>query len=100
VHRCAEVELLSGNIEAALDGLERAIEAGWRGYYVRERDPYWASAAGHPRYRALMAKVKAEVDRQRAEVQRAKPGEEFLVKLDAAIAEAVSEDADGAGAAR
>jgi TolB-like protein len=95
VHRCAEVELLRGNIESALDGLELAIEAGWRGYYVRERDPYWASAASHPRYRALMAKVKADVDRQRAEVQRVDPGEAFLARLDAAIA-ATDEDADGA----
>ena len=100
VYRCAEAELLRGHIEPALDGLELAIEAGWRGYYVQQRDPYWASAAGHPRYRALMAKVKADVDRQRAEVQRADPGEAFLAKLDAAIAATVDENADGAAAAR
>jgi tetratricopeptide (TPR) repeat protein len=99
LHRCAEVELLRGNIESALDGLELAIEAGWRGYYLRERDPYWASAASHPRYRALMTKVKADVDRQRAEVQRVDPAEAFLAKLDAAIA-ATGENADGAAAAR
>jgi len=83
---CAEVELLRGNIEPALDGLEEAFRAGWRDYYVQERDPYWASVASHPRYRALMAKVKADVDRQRADVQRAEAHEVFLAKLDAAIA--------------
>ena len=82
---CAEVELLRGNIEPALDGLEQAIQAGWRDYYVQEHDPYWASVASHPRYRALIAKVKADVDRQRAEVQRAETNEIFLAKLDAAI---------------
>ena len=66
---CADVELLRGNIEPALDGLEQAIQAGWREYYLQEHDPYWASIANHPRYRTLMAKVKADVDRQRAEVQ-------------------------------
>lgn len=93
------MELLRGNIEPALDGLELAIEAGWRGYYVKERDPYWASGAKDPRYRALMAKVKADVDRQRAEVQRVDPGEAFLAQLDAAIA-ATGENADGAAPAR
>ena len=83
---CAEVELLRGNIEPALDGLEHAIRAGWRDYYLQERDPYWTSVASHTRYRDLMAKVKADVDRQRAEVQRAETNDIFLAKLDAAIA--------------
>ena len=85
---CADVELLRGNIEPALDGLEQAIQAGWREYYLQEHDPYWASIANHPRYRTLMAKVKADVDRQRAEVQRAETNEVFLAKLDATIAAA------------
>jgi hypothetical protein len=33
-----------------------------------------------------MAKVKAHVDRQRADVQRTDAGEDFFAKLDAAIA--------------
>lgn len=84
--QCAEVEVLLGHLEPALDGLERAIDAGWREAYVRERDPLWAAASGHPRFHALMAGVKADVDRQRTEVQRAMPAKEFLAKLDAAIA--------------
>jgi tetratricopeptide (TPR) repeat protein len=86
LHRCAEVELLRGDVEGALSGLTQAIEAGWREYYVKGRDPFWASVANNPRYRALMANVKADVDRQRAEVQRADAGEDFFAKLDAAIA--------------
>jgi TolB-like protein/Tfp pilus assembly protein PilF len=82
---CAEMELLRGDIEQALDGLEQAIQAGWRAYYLQEHDPYWASVANDPRYRALMAKVKADVDRQRDEVQRLNPTEEFLAQLDAAL---------------
>ena len=90
LHSCAEVELLRGNLEPALDSLEQAIEAGWREYYIRERDPNWASIADNARYRALMAGVKADVDRQRAEVQRNRPAEEFLAKLDAAIAKSAA----------
>jgi TolB-like protein/Tfp pilus assembly protein PilF len=86
LHRCAQTELLLGNIEQALAGLEKAVEAGWRDYYVHERDPLWASVASDPRYRALLAKVKADVDRQRAEVRRIDVSERFIEKLDAAIA--------------
>ena len=86
LHRCAQTELLLGNVEQALAGLEKAVEAGWRDYYVHERDPLWASVASDPRYRALMAKVKADVDRQRAEVRRIDASERFIEKLDAAIA--------------
>jgi TolB-like protein/cytochrome c-type biogenesis protein CcmH/NrfG len=87
LHRCAETELLRGNLDQALAGLEQAVEAGWRDYYLRERDPYWVTVANDPRYRALMAKVKADVDRQRAAVRRADAAEGFLVKLDAALAQ-------------
>jgi len=86
LHRCAQTELLRDNVEQALAGLEKAIEAGWSEYYLHERDPLWASVASDPRYRALMAKVKTDVDRQRAEVRRIDASERFIEKLDAAIA--------------
>lgn len=85
LHRCAEVQLLLGKVGPALDGLEQAIEAGWREYYVKERDPIWAQVANEPRYRALMARVRADIDRQRAEVERAAPARELLANLDAGI---------------
>jgi TolB-like protein len=85
VFRCAEVELLRGNTEAALAGLEQAIEAGWREYYVREHDPVWARLATEPRYRASMERVKADVDRQRAEFERTAPASEVLAQIDAGI---------------
>jgi hypothetical protein len=84
--RCAEADLLRGDVDRALSGLEQAVEAGWREYYVRESDPLWASVAKHPRYRTLMAKVKADVDRQRVELERADPNRAFTERLDAAIA--------------
>jgi hypothetical protein len=68
------------------DVLERAIKAGWRDYYVRRNDPYWAALENEPRYRALMATVKADIDRQRAEVERIDATDDFKAKLDAAMA--------------
>jgi hypothetical protein len=95
-HRCAETELLLGHTEPALDGLEQAIRDGWREYYLRQNDPYWSAVAAHPRYRALMAQIKADIDRQRAEVQRIDARDGFSAKLDAAIAA----EANAGGAAR
>jgi tetratricopeptide (TPR) repeat protein len=86
LHRCAETALLAGDAERALTLLERAIKAGWRDYYVRRSDPYWATLENDPRYRALMATVKADVDRQRAEVKRIDATDGFKATLDAAMA--------------
>jgi TolB-like protein len=86
LHYCAETALMAGDAERALALLERAIKAGWRDYYLRSNDPYWSSLENDPRYRALMATVKADVDRQRAEVQRIDATDGFMARLDAALA--------------
>jgi TolB-like protein len=87
IHTCAENALLRGEVEQSLDRLERAVEAGWRDYYLREHDPVWNSLQNEPRYRTLMARVKADVDRQRVEVERLDAQENFIAKLDAVMAE-------------
>ena len=86
LHRCAETELLRGNTDRALAEFERAVAAGWREYYHRQNDPYWAVVQDRPAYRVLIEKVKADIDRQRAEVQRIDAREDFVAKLDAALA--------------
>lgn len=83
LHRCAETELLRGNTQRALTEFEQAVAAGWRDYYLRQYDPYWAVVQDRPAYRVLIEKVKADVDRQRAEVQRIDAREDFAAKLDA-----------------
>ena len=85
-HLCAENALLRGDTAQALAVLERAIDAGWRDSYRRRSDPFWAALADDPRYRALMARVKADVDRQRAEVERIDATDDFMSRLDAAVA--------------
>ena len=57
---------LLGKHDDALDHLQRAIDAGWREYYLRHHDPRWTHLRDDPRFQAMMATVKADVDRQRA----------------------------------
>jgi tetratricopeptide (TPR) repeat protein len=87
IHRCAETELLRGNRERALAGLEEAVAAGWRDYYMRIADPYWAAVEDDPRFRRLMDQVRADIARQRAVVERDRPVEKVIARLDAAAAE-------------
>jgi len=78
--------LLLGDRDLALARLEQAIAAGWRDYYVHIADPRWADLRQHPRYEALLAEVKADVDRQRSEVERIDARENFPALLDQARA--------------
>lgn len=61
--------VLLGDKELALERLKLAVDTGWRGYYTESHDPRWSSIADDPRFQAMMAEVKADVDRQRAEVE-------------------------------
>jgi TolB-like protein/Tfp pilus assembly protein PilF len=70
LHAYALVALLAGDREAALDRLQGAIDAGWRQYYLTHHDPRWQSLSDDPRYRRMMMDVKADVDRQRADVMQ------------------------------
>ena len=58
--------VLLGKHDEALDRLQRAIDAGWREYYLRFHDPRWDRLRDDPRYQAMMEAVKADADRQRA----------------------------------
>jgi TolB-like protein/Tfp pilus assembly protein PilF len=82
----ARNSLLIGEQDLAVERLEQAIAAGWRDYYFHLADPRWAVLRDDPRHQALMAEVKADLDRQRAEVERIDAEEDFPAKLDAALA--------------
>lgn len=96
LHYCAENALLEGDEAEALSLFEEAVNAGWRDYYIRQHDPYWASLREHPRYRELMSMVKADIDRQRAEVERLNAGDDFIAKLDALLAARTADQAETA----
>ncbi|MGD8358894.1 MAG: tetratricopeptide repeat protein, partial [Lysobacterales bacterium] len=61
---------LLGKRELALERLRKAIDAGWRGYYIKDLEPLWDTLKDDPRYQAMMAEVKADVDRQRVAVEQ------------------------------
>ena len=97
LHYCAETALLRDDRERALELLGQAVTAGWREYYIRQHDPYWAALENDPRYRALMARVKADVDRQAVEIARLDVTEDLVAKVDAAVAERRSREEQNAG---
>ncbi len=70
------------NADAALDALETAIDSGWRDYYWVINDFRWAWLRDNPRFRNLMARVKADIDAQRAKVERIDAEQDFGTLLE------------------
>jgi TolB-like protein/DNA-binding winged helix-turn-helix (wHTH) protein/Tfp pilus assembly protein PilF len=62
--------LLSGDAPIAVERLQQAVDAGWRDYYRAMHDPRWAPLRENPRFVALMAVVKQDLDLQRAEIEQ------------------------------
>jgi len=80
--------LLQGNQEVALERLETIYESGWRTYYEHHLDPRWDPLRDNPRFQALMTKVRADVDRQRAELESTESHQAFVARLDASMSAA------------
>ena len=53
----AAIEAGLGDIDTALDWLERAVEERHTGYYLPAVDPVWNPLRASPRFRALMARM-------------------------------------------
>jgi hypothetical protein len=52
------------------------------------RDPRWEALREHPRFRAVMAANKADIDRQRAILEAIEAEDDFESSFDAAMAAA------------
>jgi hypothetical protein len=74
--RTAEIHALRGRGDDALDALERAEKNGsiyvfWQYRLIHNR--IFDDIRDHPRFEALMQRVKAEMKRQRAEFNNNRP---------------------------
>lgn len=78
---------LLGDRELALQRLRMAIDAGWRGYYINDSDPRWGLLNNDPLFRAMMAEVKADADRQREVVEKLDAEQDLPDLVDEARAE-------------
>jgi TolB-like protein/Tfp pilus assembly protein PilF len=92
----ARATLLLGDTDRALVLLEQAAREGWRGYYGASRDPRWAIVRDEPRFRAVMAWVKEDLDAQRAAFEATHSDEDFLARLDAIMAEHATRNPESA----
>ncbi|HLF29904.1 MAG TPA: hypothetical protein VI566_02615, partial [Xanthomonadales bacterium] len=82
----ALIQLLRGDSDRAVYLLQRARDAGWRGYYTSVNDPRWESLRADSRYQTLMESIKRDVDLQRAEVKRADAADGFIKYLNQVLA--------------
>lgn len=64
----ALLETAAGRNQAALDALEEMARAGYRDTAWLEALPVLDALHGHPRFQAVVAGMRADVDRQRAQV--------------------------------
>lgn len=74
----------------ALERLRAAVDAGWRGYYRAIHDPRWEFVRDDPRFASLKARVKTDVERQREDVERREAEDDFVVRLETAVANEAS----------
>ncbi len=82
----ARNQVLRGDTEAAAELLEAAEKAGWRGYYGVRHDPRWNAVRDAMRFQAVMARVKADLDRRLEAVERREAADDFAARLDAVLA--------------
>jgi hypothetical protein len=61
----------------------QAVDAGWREYYSVSNDPRWRSVRDDDRFRGLMARVKADIDSQRARLEQIEARDDTVARLDA-----------------
>jgi TolB-like protein/Flp pilus assembly protein TadD len=90
----AMTTLLSGDQDTALERLEQAADAGWRGYYGIRPDPRWDAVRDEPRFQAVMATIKADIDSLRARAEAINAEDDFVARFDALLA-LQADNADG-----
>ena len=86
-------QALLGNEKGALQILQTMTGSGWSVYYGPGKYyeiincPAWAETIKAPEFRALLSKMKEEVDRQRAIVEAADAEHDFRAEMEALLSE-------------
>lgn len=91
IFRFSRNALLLGDTPRALGLLEQAEQSGWRGYYAILRDPRWDAVREEPRFRAILARVEADIGAQRARMAQIDAEDDFAARLDAVLAARAAE---------
>jgi len=73
--------IAEGQLLEAAAALEDAFDAGWRDYYRSRNHPVWREAFRSPEFEPVMAKVKADLDRQRRLVEQADAKDDFRAEF-------------------
>ena len=69
----AAIDAVEGHAAEAMDWLERGYRAGWKDARQLELDPFFASVRSEPRYRAVLASMRQDVDEMRRRAAAAHP---------------------------
>jgi TolB-like protein/tetratricopeptide (TPR) repeat protein len=72
---------------AAARTLAHAIELGWHDYYMAIADPVWKDHLAEHELQVVLAKLKADLDRQKANVEAADREHDFRAETLAALEE-------------
>jgi len=86
--------LLLGDADRALELLDQSVDAGWREYYLTLHDPRWAPVRDEPKFQSIMARVKADIDLQRARMEEIDAADDFGARVDTALAVNAARAAD------
>jgi tetratricopeptide (TPR) repeat protein len=71
LHVLAAIDAVEGNRSEALEGLRRAIDAGWTRAWFTEQDPNFASLRDDPEFQQIIAESKATLEGMREQVHLA-----------------------------
>ncbi len=68
-HYLAAISAIEGNTKEATAWLQKAIDAGWRDYYIAQRDPWLDNLRNDEQYKQIMAQLRAKLDAMRKKVE-------------------------------
>jgi DNA-binding winged helix-turn-helix (wHTH) protein/TolB-like protein/tetratricopeptide (TPR) repeat protein len=69
----ARTQAMLGHNDQALAALQRAVDLGWRDYYLIWRDPRWGAFAETPGFSALLTRIESDLGPLRTRIKRDLP---------------------------